>query len=124
MAPQHERDIETRCPLHGFVTVRDWERRTIAHPAYQRLRSIRQVAWTDQVYPSFMHTRFEHSIGVMHVANSMFDSMAQTPKEYLVNKVQFNVGALERERMLVRLTALWMKSLKCWIVCLAGRAKQ
>lgn len=106
MAPQHERDIEIRCPLHGFVTVRDWERRIIAHPAYQRLRRIRQLAWTDQVYPGAMHTRFEHSLGVMHVANSMFESIVRTSRDYLINEVQFNAGALDRERMLVRLTAL------------------
>jgi len=106
MAPQHERDIEIRCPLHGFVTVRDWERRIIAHPAYQRLRRIRQLAWTDQVYPGAMHTRFEHSLGVMHVANSMFESIVRTSRDYLIDEVQFNAGALDRERMLVRLTAL------------------
>jgi hypothetical protein len=106
MAPQHETDIEIRCPLHGFVTVRDWERRIIAHPAFQRLRRIRQLAWTDQVYPGAMHTRFEHSLGVMHVANSMFESLVRTSREYLINEIKFNDAALERERILVRLTAL------------------
>lgn len=106
MVPQHERQIEIRCPVHGFITVRDWERRIISHHAFQRLRRIRQLAWTDQVYPGAMHTRFEHSLGVMHVADAMFESLARTSRDYLRNILQFNDGAIERERMLVRLTAL------------------
>ena len=53
-----------------------------------------------------MHTRFEHSLGVMHVANSMFESVVKTSKEVLIDEMQFNEAALERERMLVRLAAL------------------
>ncbi len=106
MTPQHERDIEVRCPLHGFVTVRDWEREIINHPAYQRLKRIRQLALTDQVYPGAMHTRFEHSLGVMHVASEMFDAIAKNSKQFLINKIGFNEDALKRDRVLVRLTAL------------------
>ena len=106
MTPQHERDIEVRCPLHGFVTVRDWEREIINHPAYQRLKRIRQLALTDQVYPGAMHTRFEHSLGVMHVASEMFDAITKNSKQFLINKIGFNDDALKRDRVLVRLTAL------------------
>lgn len=106
MPAQHEKTIEVRFPLHGFVTIRDWEREIINHPAYQRLRRIRQLAWTDQVYPGAMHTRFEHSLGVMHVASRMFDSITQNSRELLRDELKFNDGALERDKMLVRLTAL------------------
>jgi HD superfamily phosphohydrolase len=68
------RQYEIRCPVHGFITINDWEREIIAQPAFQRLRRIRQLAWTDQVYPGAMHTRFEHSLGVMHVATRLYDS--------------------------------------------------
>jgi HD superfamily phosphohydrolase len=37
-------------------------------PVFQRLRGVRQLAMTHLVYPSAVHTRFEHSIGVCHVA--------------------------------------------------------
>ncbi|MGO8746089.1 MAG: hypothetical protein ACLQNE_08870 [Thermoguttaceae bacterium] len=43
--------LEVRCPVHGFIKLNEWERDIIAQPAFQRLRRIRQLAWTDQVYP-------------------------------------------------------------------------
>lgn len=57
------RSYEIRCPVHGFIPFSDWEREVINHRAFQRLRRIRQLAWTDYVYPGAMHTRFEHSLG-------------------------------------------------------------
>lgn len=53
-----------------------------------------------------MHTRFEHSLGVMHVASNMFDSITRNSSELLRNELKFTDGALERDKMLVRLTAL------------------
>jgi len=66
---------EIRDPIFGFITINDWEREIIDHRAFQRLRRIRQLAWTDMVYPGATHTRFEHSLGVMKIATEMFNSM-------------------------------------------------
>ncbi len=65
------RKYEIRCPIHGFVEINDWERTIVEQPSFQRLRRIRQLAWTDHVYRGAMHTRFEHSLGVMHTASLM-----------------------------------------------------
>lgn len=54
MANPH-RTYEIRCPIHGFISFNDWERGVISAPAFQRLRRIRQLAWTDYVYPGAMH---------------------------------------------------------------------
>ena len=70
------------------------------------MRRIRQLAWTDQVYPGAMHTRFEHSLGVVHVATKMFDSLVENSKEFLRNEMSFSEDALRRDKMLVRLAAL------------------
>jgi HD superfamily phosphohydrolase len=50
-----------RDPLHGFVSVSSLEQQLIDTVYFQRLRNIRQLATTFYVYPSAMHTRFEHS---------------------------------------------------------------
>src|SRR6266550_2965634 len=97
---------EIRCPVHGFVTLNDWERTIIAEPAFQRLRRIRQLAWTDQVYPGAMHTRFEHSLGVMHVATRLYEAVARRSRELLVSELVYTEDGLERDKKLVRLAAL------------------
>ena len=43
--------MEVRDPIHGFIAFDDWERDVIAHPVMQRLRRIRQLGWTEMVYP-------------------------------------------------------------------------
>ena len=65
---------EIRDPIHGFIKIDEWEREIVNHPIFQRLRRIRQLAWTDMVFPGAAHNRFEHSLGVMHVATRLFDS--------------------------------------------------
>lgn len=106
MLPKQQKTYEFRCPVHGFVTLSDWEREIISQPAYQRLRRIRQLAWTDQVYPGAMHTRFEHSLGVMHVATAMYDGIVNSSRSILENELKFHSAGLDRHRILVRLTAL------------------
>src|SRR5262249_54905656 len=95
-----------RCPVHGFIPINDWEREIIEQTAFQRLRRIRQLAWTDQVYPGAMHTRFEHSLGVMHVATKLYESIVSRFKETLRKELGFDEAGFQREQCLVRLTAL------------------
>lgn len=97
---------EIRCPVHGFVSMNAWEREIMDHPAFQRLRRIRQLAWTDQVYPGAMHTRFEHSLGVMHVASMLFDAVVRNSSELLGSELGYRSEGLARHRQLVRLAAL------------------
>ena len=97
---------EFRCPVHGFVQLNVWKREIVNHPAFQRLRRIRQLAWTDYVYPGAMHTRFEHSLGVMHVATRLFDSIKKESKAILESELAYQSDAWGRHRQLVRLAAL------------------
>ena len=48
-----------------------WEIAIIDLPIMQRLRSIRQLSMSFLVYPTAIHTRFEHSLGVASVAKDM-----------------------------------------------------
>lgn len=63
-----ERPHEMRDPIHGFIKLSEKEKKLIDTPVFQRLRRIRQLAMTFLVYPGAVHTRFDHSIGVMHIA--------------------------------------------------------
>ena len=63
-----ERPHEMRDPIHGFIKLSETEKRLIDTQVFQRLRRIRQLAMTFLVYPGALHTRFDHSIGVMHIA--------------------------------------------------------
>jgi hypothetical protein len=97
------RSFEIRCPVHGFIPFSEWEREVINQPTFQRLRRIRQLAWTDYVYPGAMHTRFEHSLGVMHIASQLFDavhrrSSALLPEEWKQRRF--------RDRQLIRFAGL------------------
>jgi uncharacterized protein len=105
MADPH-RQYEIRCPVHGFIALNDWERDIISQAPFQRLRRIRQLAWTDLVYPGAMHTRFEHSLGVMHVATQLYDAIVKRSGELLKSELAYNDEGLQRDRALVRLTAL------------------
>jgi len=56
-------------PIHDFIRVYDHELTTIDDPIFQRLRRIRQLSGAHLTYPSAQHTRFEHSLGVMHISS-------------------------------------------------------
>ncbi|MCL6102335.1 MAG: HD domain-containing protein [Bacteroidetes bacterium] len=49
----------------------------IEHPYFQRLRRIRQLGLTSNVYPGANHTRFEHSIGTMHLAQTALNVLRE-----------------------------------------------
>ncbi|MFA6530472.1 MAG: HD domain-containing protein [Candidatus Micrarchaeia archaeon] len=55
--------------IHGNVEISELEAKIIDSEEFQRLRSIKQMAFTYLVYPGANHTRFEHSIGVTHLAS-------------------------------------------------------
>lgn len=55
-------------PVHKSIRFSQVEKEVIDTPTFQRLRRIRQLAGAHLVYPSAQHSRFEHSLGAMHVA--------------------------------------------------------
>ncbi len=66
MAFTHRKIIND--PVHGFITINDpviFD--LIAHPYYQRLRRIQQMALAQLVYPGAVHTRLHHSLGAYHL---------------------------------------------------------
>jgi uncharacterized protein len=72
---KNERIYEIREPVHTSVPMDKYERCIIDHPFVQRLRGIRQLGFSHYSFPGATHTRFIHSIGVMHLAGLAFDSI-------------------------------------------------
>lgn len=60
-----------RDPIHGFVSVMGRELDVLDTPLFQRLRRINQLAMARLVYPGALHTRFDHTLGVLHVAGQL-----------------------------------------------------
>jgi len=75
MAIDHVRRI--RGSLSGSIDVTPLEDHVIGHPWFQRLRRVRQTAFLNLVFPGASHSRFEHSIGVMHQAGVAWEKIRQ-----------------------------------------------
>lgn len=55
-------------PVYGFITINHpLIFKIIAHPFFQRLRRIHQMALAYLVYPGAVHTRLHHSLGAYHL---------------------------------------------------------
>ncbi|HJH28587.1 MAG TPA: HD domain-containing protein [Methanosarcinaceae archaeon] len=75
-----------RDPVHGYIELDKLALSLIDTPSMQRLRRINQLGLSNLVYPGANHTRFEHSIGVMHLATvltSQIDSVPTNEKNEL-----------------------------------------
>lgn len=66
---------EIRDPVFGFISIDKTESNIVSSSIFQRLRRIRQLAFAHLVYPGALHTRFEHSLGVCHIANLLSTSL-------------------------------------------------
>ncbi|HVG16728.1 MAG TPA: HD domain-containing protein [Chitinophagaceae bacterium] len=63
-------------PVYGFITIEHplvFE--IIAHPYYQRLRRIHQMAFASLVYPGAVHTRLHHSLGAYHLMGNALSEL-------------------------------------------------
>lgn len=56
--------LEVRDPIYGIMTFSDEEEKFIASKSFDRLRRIKQLSFSEYVYPSATHNRFNHSLGV------------------------------------------------------------
>src|ERR671911_685987 len=55
-------------PVYGFISIdHPLILSVIAHPYYQRLRRIHQMAFAHLVYPGAVHSRLHHSLGAYHL---------------------------------------------------------
>jgi HD superfamily phosphohydrolase len=69
--------IKLRDPLYGQIVVDEVGSALIDTPAFQRLGRIKQLSLVSVLHRSAMHTRFEHSVGVYHIARSILRDLRE-----------------------------------------------
>lgn len=110
MADPHSPIHELRDPIHGFVKLTAAELRIINTPTFQRLRDIRQLAVAHLVYPGAGHSRFEHSIGCLHLSDQILDllvaNQARGDGLTFADALSMSSHDIERARGILRLAAL------------------
>jgi HD superfamily phosphohydrolase len=95
-----------RDPVHGFIDVSELECKIINTSAFQRLRNIKQLATTYQVYHGAEHTRFGHSLGVMHLVTKAFASVTGKHPNLFKDNCEENGVVVLWYRQVLRLIAL------------------
>ncbi len=61
--------------VHGYIHITAEGDDIVADPYFQRLRRVHQLGLGNMVFPSAEHTRFSHSLGVMHIVTKMVDAL-------------------------------------------------
>ena len=64
-----------RDALYDRIPLTEPELALIATPAFVRLERIQQLGFVSRVWPGARHTRFEHSLGVMHLTRLAVDHL-------------------------------------------------
>jgi len=78
-------------PIWGSIYFKYYELKVLDSPIMQRLRYISQVGLAWQVFPSARHSRFEHSIGVFHVASEIINNINKRTEKEIISKRQFSM---------------------------------
>ncbi|MGD0091316.1 MAG: HD domain-containing protein [Planctomycetota bacterium] len=67
--------------LWGTVLLHSWELCFLDTPLFQRLRQIHQTGLAYLVYPSATHSRLEHTLGVMHNVQRLFEAITKAKNQ-------------------------------------------
>ncbi len=74
---QNCREIFLHDAVWGSIRIDAHETALLNTPLLQRLRRIRQLGSVHLIFPSAQHTRFEHSLGVIHLTSRFGDVLAK-----------------------------------------------
>ncbi|MHC1566037.1 MAG: HD domain-containing protein [Candidatus Syntropharchaeales archaeon] len=81
-----------RDPLHGSIELDPLVLELLDTPEMQRLRRIRQLGFSHLVYPGANHTRFEHSLGVYHLAKRVLGLMGIEDPTFEASSLIHDIG--------------------------------
>ena len=98
------------CNVHDAIRVSGMALKIINTHEFQRMRNIKQLGLCHHIYPAAVHTRFEHSLGVYHLAGKMICKIQQ---QYPNRK--YNIIELGPERQ--KLTPTIAECIKIAALC-------
>src|SRR5690606_31004738 len=91
--------MEIRDPIHGTLDISKNEIKILDTPAFQRLRMIKQLGFSEFSYPGASHSRYIHSLGVSYLSGVAFD--------FIFKNYTFSSNEVRRNfRQVLRLGAL------------------
>ncbi len=73
-----------RDPIHDYIELDELALALVHTPDVQRLRRIRQLGFSNLVYPGANHTRFEHSLGTYHLAKHLVKYVDEPQRDELL----------------------------------------
>ena len=87
------------CNIHDSIRISPMAQKIIATQEFQRMRSIKQLGLCHLVFSGATHTRFEHSIGVYHLAGKILEKIyRQHPNnEYIIIELSNNKMKLDNK---------------------------
>ena len=101
-------------PIYGQIELYPHEAKLIEKSFFQRLKHIKQLGVAFYSYPAATHTRLEHSLGVMHVASLIYDTLTKEKTQISgretrdISSIKQLINKLKKDKYkyLVRLAAL------------------
>src|SRR4051794_25202904 len=82
-----------RDQLYDRIEMSGPELALISTRAFQRLERIQQLGFASRIWPGARHTRFEHSLGVLHLGRQAIDHLSGSPHRTDVDRA-FTAAAL------------------------------
>src|SRR5215469_9848100 len=81
-----------RSTLYGDQDFSHFELELLHTPIYQRLYDLKQLGYSDRVFPDAVHSRFNHLVGVAEVAGRMAERIAEWLKRPAQDTAKFDYG--------------------------------
>lgn len=80
--------------IYGYIPIEEVELQIIDTPLFQRLNYLKQLGTAYRVFPGAQHTRFSHSLGVMHIMDKMINSRNLKDEIKSDDKEKLKISAL------------------------------
>ncbi|KAJ1986013.1 hypothetical protein H4R33_003607 [Dimargaris cristalligena] len=73
-------------PIHGYISFDNFTMDIIDTPQFQRLRYLKQMGASYFIFPGASHNRFEHCLGVGHLAGNLIRRFKESQPELDITK--------------------------------------